>query len=533
MMSVCHVVKNTSSGNLIRLVEIEQGLQIGHAFVGIEIILPVEGETNVVFGALIEAGRFEEVGLPQAQRFHVGGGLDAPLVLPAFQRVENHARLVGAVGGILQVAMIQHQAAGPQAPTGGHFAGFEAFDQAAGFVEVILPRADGGQRAVRGMGEKIAGGSGPPETGIVRIVDVTRGAAAHQQGREPVCGGGVLGGHHAGDRAQPVEIARDPGDVVENVTAHHGRGCDATLVQQVGHVGIGVAAAFVRMRVQLDRHAGGLAQLMQVGEDVQVAGVGGDAGDGGGWPDLPLQHAFEKVPLALAIVAQPARHAHFAELLQRIAPAHIVGLGGEIREIRRVGDVRLFVVGGELQVQRGLGVYPAGPQSTYRECRPHPHGGKTRRGGSYCGPRAKSSNLANSILKCNGHQIGGRPIAAAFSRSGIQAVLRIPSFGFRNGAEIPGFREVLSQQAIEVFVAAPLPGAVCIREVDQSRQGLLQGRKSGELYAAIHGKGMRQQACRRVVNPSPKNIVPFSGPGLFRKTPWPAATRLGPRVCGG
>ena len=71
-------------------------------------------------------------------------------------------------------------------------------------------------------------------------------------------------------------------------------------------------------------------------------------------------------------------------------------------------------------------------------------------------------------------------------RDGVQLALRVPR-------QVRALGQVLAQQAIRVFVGAPLPRAIRIRKEDPDREPLGQALMLSHLFPSIVGQGLPQQ----------------------------------------
>jgi len=78
--------------------------------------------------------------------------------------------------------------------------------------------------------------------------------------------------------------------------------------------------------------------------------------------------------------------------------------------------------------------------------------------------------------------------AQGFSRALIEAQGYLVEMGLRVAGQVGFLREVLSQQAVGIFMGAALPGALRIREVDFHLRVHREALVFGHLVASVPGQ---------------------------------------------
>ena len=103
----------------------------------------------------------------------------------------------------------------------------------------------------------------------------------------------------------------------------------------------------------------------------------------------------------------------------------------------------------------------------------------------------KICELSSQVQQRAKEDFKGRAPVKAFAGSEIHEEDEVVQEGVRESREVGVFRKHLTQQAVGVFVGAPLPGCVGVCEIEgEPRKGLLHSLIPGKFAPPIRGDGL-------------------------------------------
>src|SRR6185437_10528865 len=107
-------------------------------------------------------------------------------------------------------------------------------------------------------------------------------------------------------------------------------------------------------------------------------------------------------------------------------------------------------------------------------------------------PAAFSGGRRNALVvgEESSELLAGGVVAEPLAGAVVELVGDVLELGGGPDAEVGALGEVLAEQAVDVLVAAALPGGVRVGEVDADAGGLGDALVAGEFLAAVPGQGL-------------------------------------------